>query len=60
MRTVSILYGKHYGDLIYVRVFANRDLAEQQKKVLEDYDKNNDISGWHYFVSDEIVVERVC
>ena len=60
MRTVSILYGKHYGDLIYVRVFANRDLAEQQKKVLEDYDKDNGVSGWHYFVSDEIVVERVC
>ena len=59
MRTVSILYGKHYGDLIYVRVFANRKLAEQQKKVLEDYDKDNDVSGWVYFVSDEIVVEKV-
>ena len=35
MKTVSILYGKHYGDLIYVRVFANRNLAEQQKKSLK-------------------------
>ena len=59
MRTVSILYGKHYGDLIYVRVFANRKLAEQQKKVLEDYDKSNNVSGWVYFVSDERILERV-
>ena len=59
METVSILYGKHYGDLIYVRVFANRKLADEQKQVLEDYDRNNNISGWTYFVSDEIVMEKV-
>ena len=59
METVSILYGKHYGDLIYVRVFANRKLADEQKQVLEDYDRNNNISGWTYFVSDETVMERV-
>ena len=59
METVSILYGKHYGDLIYVRVFANRKLADEQKQVLEDYDRNNNISGWTYFVGDEIVVEKV-
>jgi hypothetical protein len=41
-------------------VFLNRDLAERQKKVLEDYDRKNDISGWVYFVDDEIVVETVC
>lgn len=59
METVSILYGKHYGDLIYVRVFANRNLADEQKQVLEDYDRNNNISGWTYFVSDETVMEKV-
>lgn len=60
MNRVSILYGKRYGELIYVRVFLNRDLAERQKKIFEDYDRNNDVSGWIYFVEDEIVLETVC
>ena len=59
MRKISILYGKRYGELVYVRVFANRDLAEQQKKILEDYDKSNNVSGWVYFVSDEGILEKV-
>lgn len=58
MNRVSILYGKRDGELIYIRVFINREVAEQQKKIFEDYDKKNDVSGWVYFVSDEIVVER--
>lgn len=60
MRRVSILVGKYYGDITYWRVFLNRDLAERQKKVLEDYDKNNNGSGWEYFIQDEIVLETVC
>ena len=60
MGRVSILYGKRYGELVYVRVFLNRDLAERQKKVLEDYDRNYGTSSWVYFISDEIVLETVC
>lgn len=60
MNKVSILIGKRYGDIIYWKVFANRELAKQQKIKLELFDTLGKIEGWEYFIQDETVFEKVC
>ena len=60
MKSVSILIGKHWGDVEYWRVFANRDLAERQKMELELFDTLDKVEGWEYFIQDEIVLENIC
>jgi hypothetical protein len=60
MNKVSILIGKHYGDISYWRVFANRELAERQKMELELFDTLDKVEGWEYFIQDEIVLTNIC
>ena len=60
MERVSILIGKHYEDISYWRVFANRELAEHQKMELELDDTLYHRKGWEYFIQDEIVLENIC
>jgi hypothetical protein len=60
MNKVSILIGKRYGDIIYWRVFANRDLAERQKMELELFDTLGKVEGWEYFIQDETVLTNIC
>ena len=59
MNKISILVGKRFEELIYWRVFANRELAEQQKAKLEFLDSLYQDECWDYFIQDEIVFEKV-
>lgn len=59
MNKISILIGKRFEELSYWRVFANRELAEQQKAKLEFLDSLYKDESWNYFIQDEVVFERV-
>lgn len=59
MTRVSILFGRQNDELVYAKVFANRQLAERQKEIFEDYDRKNDNHNWVYFIDDTIVEEKV-
>jgi hypothetical protein len=59
MNKVSILIGKHYGDISYWAVFANRELAERQKMEFELYDALDHQEGWEYFIQDERVLNKI-
>jgi hypothetical protein len=59
MGTVSILIGKHYEDISYWAVFANRELAERQKMEFELYDALDHKEGWEYFIQDEKVLNKI-
>ena len=55
-KTVSILMGRRRKEIVYWKVFADREKAEIQKKACEDYDKFHNIVNWEYFIRDEIII----
>ena len=59
MKKVSILIGKKYGDILYWRVCANRDIAEHLKMEMELEDVLSHEEGWEYFIQDENIVDKI-
>ena len=59
MNHISILIGKRWESIEYLKAFANRELAERQKMELELIDTLDKNEGWEYSIQDEIVLEKI-
>ena len=55
-QTVSILISRRRNEIVSLKVFADREKAEIQKKACEDYDRFHNIVNWEYFIRDEIII----
>lgn len=55
-QTVSILMSRRRNEIVSLKVFADREKAEIQKKACEDYDRFHNIVNWEYFIRDEIII----